>query len=147
MSGIALPAAHGPAGDHPRDPALEPSPLERAVAAAAAERVGVHDPDGAEIDQVQLCAHAGLDPRRLDADDCGRTVDVERKELLEGLLKSDNEYLRAYATFRYGLAQMNREDFEECIAAFTTVLNDYGRDGWQHAHSAGRYWVMKRNLR
>ena len=48
-------------------------------------------------------------------------------ELLEGLLKSDNEYLRAYATFRYGLAQMNREDFEKCIAAFTTVLNDYGR--------------------
>ena len=48
-------------------------------------------------------------------------------ELLEGLLKSDDEYLRAYATFRYGLAQMNREDFEKCIAAFTTVLNDYGR--------------------
>jgi len=48
-------------------------------------------------------------------------------ELLEGLMTSEDEYLRAYSTFRYALAQMNREDFETAIPAFVKVLNQYGR--------------------
>ena len=40
---------------------------------------------------------------------------------------SDDEYLKAYATFRYGLAEMNRERFEEAADAYQTVLNSWGR--------------------
>ncbi len=39
---------------------------------------------------------------------------------------SEDFYLRAYATFRYGLAQMNREQFEEAKGVFAEVLNKYG---------------------
>ena len=38
-------------------------------------------------------------------------------------------------------------DKQKSIQNAEKVLNDYGRDGWQHAHSAGRYWVMKRDIR
>jgi len=41
------------------------------------------------------------------------------------LRESKDDYVRAYATFRYGIAQMNRERYEEAAAAFTAVLNDH----------------------
>ena len=47
---------------------------------------------------------------------------VERFEVLR---KSEDEYVRGYATFRYALAQMNRERYEEAAAAFTSVLNEH----------------------
>jgi TolA-binding protein len=43
------------------------------------------------------------------------------------LKKSHDEYLRAYATFRFGLTEMNRERYEEAAQVFATVLNDHGR--------------------
>ena len=44
-----------------------------------------------------------------------------------GLATSDDQYLKAYATFRYGLAEMNRERFEDAAANFQKVLNEWGR--------------------
>jgi tetratricopeptide (TPR) repeat protein len=43
------------------------------------------------------------------------------------IAKDEDEYLKAYALYRYGLAEMNREEFETAIESFTRVLNDYGR--------------------
>jgi len=40
---------------------------------------------------------------------------------------STDEYLKAYATFRLGLAEMNREHFEPAIVLFREMLNDWGR--------------------
>ena len=48
-------------------------------------------------------------------------------EAFAALAKTDDEYLKAYTLFRYGLAEMNREAFENAIPSFTQVLNDYGR--------------------
>jgi len=41
--------------------------------------------------------------------------------------QSGDEYLRAYARFRYGLSQMNRDRFEEAAKVFTGVLNESGK--------------------
>ncbi len=46
-------------------------------------------------------------------------------ERFEALQRSEDEYVRGYATFRYGLAQMNRERYEEAGQAFTQVLNEF----------------------
>jgi len=43
------------------------------------------------------------------------------------LKQSGDEYLRAYADFRYGLAQMNRDRFEEAATVFTETLNEWGK--------------------
>ena len=43
------------------------------------------------------------------------------------LMKSKDEYVRAYSAFRFGLAEMNRERYEEAAIVFQGVLNDYGR--------------------
>ena len=43
------------------------------------------------------------------------------------LMKSDDEYLKAYATFRFGLTEMNRERYEEAAKVYADVLNKYGR--------------------
>jgi len=40
---------------------------------------------------------------------------------------TEDQYLKAFATYRYGLAEMNREHFEEAADAFQTVLNEWGR--------------------
>ena len=39
----------------------------------------------------------------------------------------EDRYLQGYATFRFGLAEMNRERYEEAAQVFLTVLNEYGR--------------------
>jgi len=46
-------------------------------------------------------------------------------ERFDPMRQSTDEYLRAYATFRYGLAQMNRERYEEAGKAFMQVLNEF----------------------
>jgi tetratricopeptide (TPR) repeat protein len=46
-------------------------------------------------------------------------------ERFEALRTSADEYVRAYATFRYGLSQMNRERYDDAAAAFTAVLNEF----------------------
>ncbi|HEX5137336.1 MAG TPA: hypothetical protein VFY93_10205 [Planctomycetota bacterium] len=46
-------------------------------------------------------------------------------ERLDPLRRSPDEYVRAYATFRYGLVQMNRERYEEAGQAFIQVLNEF----------------------
>jgi len=43
------------------------------------------------------------------------------------LRKSQDKYLAGYATYRFGLCEMNRERYEEAAGVFTTVLNEYGR--------------------
>ncbi len=43
------------------------------------------------------------------------------------LMKADDEYLKAYATFRFGLTEMNRERYEEAAQVYSDVLNKYGR--------------------
>jgi len=48
-------------------------------------------------------------------------------DLYKRLATSDDQYLKAYATFRYGLAAMNRERFEDAAANFQKVLNEWGR--------------------
>ncbi|MHC4547995.1 MAG: tetratricopeptide repeat protein [Planctomycetota bacterium] len=48
-------------------------------------------------------------------------------EAFARLRQSEDAYLQAYATFRYGLAEMNRERYEAAAAAFAGVLNDHGR--------------------
>jgi tetratricopeptide (TPR) repeat protein len=45
------------------------------------------------------------------------------------LRTAGDAYLAAYATFRYGLAEMNRERFEPAVEAFTAVLNQYREAG------------------
>jgi tetratricopeptide (TPR) repeat protein len=75
------------------------------------------------------CIHQALlilnpDYQRADAllqsDRLGAAV-----ERFEALRSSPDEYVRGYSTFRYGVAQMNRERYEEAAQAFTSVLNDY----------------------
>jgi tetratricopeptide (TPR) repeat protein len=46
-------------------------------------------------------------------------------ERFEALRQSADEYVRGYSTFRYALAQMNRERYEEAGQAFTQVLNEF----------------------
>ncbi|MGH7163482.1 MAG: hypothetical protein ACREID_08350, partial [Planctomycetota bacterium] len=41
---------------------------------------------------------------------------------------SSDPYLAAYAKYRYGLAELNREQFEKAAAAFTSVLNEHPRE-------------------
>ncbi len=50
-------------------------------------------------------------------------------ERFETLRKSSDEYVRGYATFRYALAQMHRERYEEAGQAFTAVLNEHRYTG------------------
>ena len=84
--------------------------------------------EGALLGGEYDCIHQALlllypDYQRADAlfqsDRLGAAV-----ERFEALRASEDEYLRGYSTFRYGLAQMNRERYEEAAQAFTTVLND-----------------------
>lgn len=49
-------------------------------------------------------------------------------EILARLKTSTDPYLAAYATYRFGLAELNRERYEEAGAAFTSVLNDHPRE-------------------
>jgi tetratricopeptide (TPR) repeat protein len=46
-------------------------------------------------------------------------------EAFGALRQSEDEYLRAYATFRYAVAQMNRERYDEAGEGFTAILNEY----------------------
>ena len=48
-------------------------------------------------------------------------------DLLTKLRDAPDRYLAGYATFRFGLCEMNRERYEEAAAVFTKVLNNYGR--------------------
>ena len=48
-------------------------------------------------------------------------------DLFKRVATADDTYLKAYATFRHGLAEMNRERYEEAAAAFHSVLNEWGR--------------------
>jgi len=66
-------------------------------------------------------------------------------EVFTALAQRDDEYLKAYATFRLGLAEMNRERYEPANAAFRKVLDEYGRHvgcdteaAFYHAYSLSR---------
>lgn len=48
-------------------------------------------------------------------------------DLFRQIATTDDTYLKAYATFRYGLSEMNREQYENASDAFQTVLNEWGR--------------------
>ena len=48
-------------------------------------------------------------------------------DALTKLRSHENEYVKAYALFRFGLCEMNRDNFEEAAAIFQDVLNKYGR--------------------
>ncbi len=48
-------------------------------------------------------------------------------EALKKLNAHDDEYVKAYALFRLGLCEMNRDNFEEAATVFQRVLNEYGR--------------------
>ncbi|MEM8885298.1 MAG: tetratricopeptide repeat protein [Planctomycetota bacterium] len=48
-------------------------------------------------------------------------------DLYRKVATSDDQYVKAYATFRAGLADMNRERFEEASTAFNKALNEWGR--------------------
>jgi TolA-binding protein len=87
--------------------------------------------EGAILGGEYGCIHQALltlhpDYRRADAmllnERFAAAADAFKK-----LQDTDDEYLKAYAKFRYGLAQMNRDKFEESAQIFTEVLNDYGR--------------------
>jgi len=57
-------------------------------------------------------------------------------ELFLPLMNSKDPYLKAYATFRYGLAEMNREQFKQAVDAFTTVLNRHRKQAGCDAEAA-----------
>ena len=46
-------------------------------------------------------------------------------ELLDRIKKSDDKYIAGYATYRLGLAEINRERYEQAVEAFTEVLNKH----------------------
>ncbi|MHC4938250.1 MAG: tetratricopeptide repeat protein [Planctomycetota bacterium] len=48
-------------------------------------------------------------------------------DLYKRIATTDEQYLKAYATFRHGLAEMNRERYEDAAATFQKVLNEWGR--------------------
>ena len=48
-------------------------------------------------------------------------------DLFRKIATTDDTYLRAYSVFRHGLAEMNRERYEEAADAFQSVLNNWGR--------------------
>ena len=77
------------------------------------------------------CIHQSLlisneDYKRADALLLGERY-AAAADLFQRIAASDEYYLRAYATYRYGLAEMNRERFEEAAGAFQKVLNEWGR--------------------
>jgi tetratricopeptide (TPR) repeat protein len=87
--------------------------------------------EGATLGGEYGCIHQALlllwpDYKRADA-----LLLNERLEAAAGqfarLRGAEDLYLKAYATYRYGVAQMNRERYEEAAAAFSEVLNDHGR--------------------
>ena len=87
--------------------------------------------EGATLGGEYGCIHQALlllfpDYKRADA-----LLLNERLEAAAGqfdrLRAADDTYLKAYATYRYGVAQMNRERYEAAAAAFVAVLNQYGR--------------------
>ncbi|MHC4971043.1 MAG: tetratricopeptide repeat protein [Planctomycetota bacterium] len=87
--------------------------------------------EGATLGGEYGCIHQALlllhpDYKRADA-----LLLNERLEAAAGqfdkLRGATDTYLKAYATYRYGVAQMNRERYEEAAAAFSEVLNDHGR--------------------
>ncbi len=48
-------------------------------------------------------------------------------EILQRIAKTKDEYLAGYAKYRFGLAEINRERYEQAVVAFTDVINTYGR--------------------
>jgi tetratricopeptide (TPR) repeat protein len=87
--------------------------------------------EGALLGGEYGCIHQTLlllepDYKRADALLLGERF-TAAADLYRKLAATDDTYLKAYATFRYGLAEMNRERFEEAASAFQTVLNEWGR--------------------
>ncbi|MHC4493768.1 MAG: tetratricopeptide repeat protein, partial [Planctomycetota bacterium] len=87
--------------------------------------------EGATLGGEYGCIHQALllvfpDYKRADALLLNERLEAaaERFDRLRG---ADDTYLKAYATYRYGVAQMNRERYEAAGAAFAEVLNDHGR--------------------
>ena len=77
------------------------------------------------------CIHQSLlltvpDYKRADALLLGERY-AAAADLFAKIATTDEAYLKAYATFRLGLAEMNRERYEQASAAFQKVLNDWGR--------------------
>ena len=77
------------------------------------------------------CIHQSLllmeeDYKRADALLLGERY-AAAADLFKKLATTDETYLKAYATFRYGLAEMNRERYEQAAVAFQAVLNEWGR--------------------
>jgi len=87
--------------------------------------------DGATLGGEYGCIHQALlilspDYKRADALLLNERLEAaaEQFDRLRGV---EDTYLKAYATHRYAVAQMNRERYEAAAAAFTQVLNDHGR--------------------
>jgi len=80
---------------------------------------------GGEFD----CIHQSLLLMNPDYQRADALLQAERygaaAERFEALRKSPDEYIRGYATFRFALAQMNRERYDEAAEAFTAVLNEH----------------------
>ena len=87
--------------------------------------------DGATLGGEYGCIHQALlilypDYKRADALLLNERLEAaaEQFDRLRGV---DSTYLKAYATHRFAVAQMNRERYEVAAAAFAQVLNDHGR--------------------
>ncbi len=77
------------------------------------------------------CIHQSLllttpDYKRADALLLGERY-AAAADLFAKIATTDETYLKAYATFRLGLAEMNRERYEQASDAFQQVLNEWGR--------------------
>jgi tetratricopeptide (TPR) repeat protein len=85
--------------------------------------------EGALLGGEYDCIHQALLRLHPDYQRADALLQTERlgpaAERFDALRTAADEYLRAYAVFRYGLAQMNRERYDEAGAAFTAVLNEH----------------------
>jgi tetratricopeptide (TPR) repeat protein len=87
--------------------------------------------EGATLGGEYGCIHQALlllypDYKRADTLLLNERLEAAAREF-DRLRGDDFEYLKAYATHRYAVAQMNRERYEAAAAAFAEVLNDHGR--------------------
>jgi len=82
--------------------------------------------EGASLGGEYGCIHQSLlllhpEYKRADALLLGERFGAAA-EAFAKLRDAVDRYLKTYATYRYGLAEMNRDRFEEAAAAFTAVL-------------------------
>jgi tetratricopeptide (TPR) repeat protein len=87
--------------------------------------------EGATLGGEYGCIHQALlilhpDYKRADALLLNERLEAAA-EAFDRLRGTDDTYLKAYATYRYGVAQMNRERYEAAAEALGEVLNDHGR--------------------